>query len=52
MKFFSCCRKYRPLLGPLGEGADVQLPLEVLADDGSQETEGLYSVDWGATQGK
>src|SRR4029434_6545525 len=33
------------------EGADVQLPLEVLGDDGAQKAEGLRSVDWGITQG-
>ena len=35
----------------LGEGADVQFPLEVLGEDGAQEAEGLDSVDWGVTQG-
>src|SRR4029434_5890935 len=33
------------------EGADVQLPLEVLGDDGAQKAEGLRSVDWGVSQG-
>src|SRR4029434_2086040 len=30
-----------PLLSSFGEGADVQLPLEVLGDDGAQKAEGL-----------
>ena len=40
-----------PLLGFLCNGADVQLPLKVLGDDGSQEAAGLHNVDWGVTQG-
>jgi len=40
-----------PLLGLLGDGADVQLPLEVLGDGGAQEMKGLHSVNWGVTQG-
>ena len=39
------------LLSYFGEGADVQLPLEVLGDDGAQKAEGLRSVDWGVSQG-
>jgi len=30
---------------------DVQLPLQVLGDDGAQEAEGLHNVHWGFTQG-
>lgn len=37
-------REVLPLL--LGEAADVLLPPEVLGNDGSQEVEGLHSVDW------
>ena len=33
------------------EGAVVQVPLQVLSDDGAQEAEGLHSVHWGFTQG-
>ncbi|KAF7651031.1 hypothetical protein LDENG_00117000, partial [Lucifuga dentata] len=43
-------REVHPLLGFLGEGADGQLPLEVLCDDGAQEAEVLHSVDCGVTQ--
>ena len=35
----------------LGEGADVQFPLEVLGEDSAQEAKRLHSVDWGVTQG-
>jgi len=31
--------------------ADIQLPLQVLGDDGVQEAEGLHNVHWGFTQG-
>ena len=34
-------QEVHPLLSSFGEGADVQLPLEVLGDDGAQEAEGL-----------
>ena len=43
-------QEVHPLLGFLGEGADVQLPLEVLGNDGTQEAEGLHRVNWGVTQ--
>ncbi len=43
-------QKVHPLQYPLGDGADVQLLLEVLGDDGARETERLLSVDWGVTQ--
>lgn len=33
------------LLCILGDGADVQLPLEVLGDNGALEVEGLHSVE-------
>jgi len=39
------------VLSLFGGGADVQLPLEVLGDDGAQEAEGLHSVNGGVTQG-
>jgi len=39
-----------PLLGLLGDGADVQLPLEVLGDGGAQGTKGLHNVNWGVKQ--
>lgn len=29
---------------------DVNFPLEVLGDDGSQETEGVHNINWGVTQ--
>src|SRR4029434_7694503 len=32
-------QKVHPLLSSFGEGADVQLPLEVLGDDGAQKAE-------------
>ena len=44
-------QEVHPLLSSFGEGADVQLPLEVLGDDGPQEAEGLCSVDWGVSKG-
>ncbi len=37
-------QEVHPLLGFFGEGADVQLPLEVLGYDGPQEAEGVHSV--------
>uniref|UniRef100_G3NJ84 Family with sequence similarity 50 member A n=1 Tax=Gasterosteus aculeatus TaxID=69293 RepID=G3NJ84_GASAC len=33
------------------DGADVQLPLEVLGHDGAQETEGIHNSDRGVAQG-
>ena len=44
-------QEVHPLLCFLGEGADVQFPLEVLGEDSAQEAEGLHSVDWEVTQG-
>ena len=44
-------QEVNPLLGSFDEGADVELPLEVLGDDGAQEAEGLRSVNWGVSQG-
>ena len=44
-------QEVHPLLSSFGEGADVQLPLEVLGDDGAVKAEGLRSVDWGVSQG-
>ncbi len=44
-------QEVHPLLCFFGEGADVQLPLEVLGYDGPQEEEGVHSVYWGVTQG-
>ena len=34
-------QEVHPLLSSFGEGADVQLPLEVLGDDGAQEADGF-----------
>ena len=39
-------QEVQSLLGLFGDGADVQLPLEVLGDGGAQETRGLHSVPW------
>jgi len=36
-------QEVHPLLGLFGDGADVQLPLEVLSDGDAQETKGLAS---------
>ncbi len=44
-------QEVHPLLGFLGEGANIQFPIRVLGNDCDQEAEGVYSVDWGVTQG-
>src|SRR4029434_7943687 len=36
-------QEVHPLMCFFGEGDDVQLPLEVLGDDGAQKAEGLHS---------
>ena len=51
VEFLQLRQEVHPLLGFLDEGADVQLPLEVLGDDGSQKAEGLHSVNCGVTEG-
>ena len=51
VEFLQLSQEVHPLLGFLDEGADVQLPLEVLGDDGSQKAEGLHSVNCGVTEG-
>ena len=51
VEFLQLPQEVHPLLGFLDEGADVQLPLEVLGDDGSQKAEGLHSVNCGVTEG-
>ena len=51
VEFLQLLQELHPLLGFLDEGADVQLPLEVLGDDGSQKAEGLHSVNCGVTEG-
>ena len=38
-----------PLLRLLGEAAYIQFPLELLADGGSQEVEGLHCVNRGVS---
>ncbi len=50
VEFLQLPQEVHPLLGFFDEGADVQLPLEVLGDDGPQEVEGVHSVEWGVTQ--
>ena len=51
VEFFQLPQEVRPLLGFLDEGADVQLPLEILGNDSSQEAERLHSVNCGVTEG-
>lgn len=34
------------------EGVDVQLPLQVLCDDGPQEVEKVQGVEWGVIRGE
>ncbi len=51
VEFLQLPQGVHPLLGFYGEGADVQLPLEVLGDDDSQEAEGLCTVNWGSSMG-
>jgi len=52
VEFLKLPQEEHPLLRLLGGGADVQLPLEVLGDDGAQEAVGLHSVNGGVTQGE
>lgn len=42
-------QEIHPLLSLFDEVADVQLPLEVLGDDGAQGAAVLHSVWWGVT---
>ena len=51
VEFLQLPQEVHPLMCFSDEGADVQLPHEVLGDDGAQGPEGLHSVDWGVTQG-
>ena len=50
VELFQLLQEVHPLLSLLAVAAEVQFPLEVLADDGSQEVVGLLSFDWGVTQ--
>lgn len=43
-EFIQMPQKVNPLLCFGDEGADVQLPLELLGDDGAQGPKGLHSV--------
>ena len=49
VEFLQLPQEVHPLLCFLDEGADVQLPLEVLGDGSSQEAERLHSVNCGVT---
>ncbi len=51
IELFQLPQEVHPLLCFFREEADVQVPLEVLGDDGPQEAEGLHSVNWGVTHG-
>ena len=50
VKLLQLPQEVHPLLDLLSDGADVLLPLEVLADDGSQEAEGLHRGHRGVTE--
>ena len=50
-EFLQLPQEVHPLLCSFCEDADVQPPLEVLADGGAQESEGLHNVHWGVVQG-
>ena len=50
VEFLQLPQEVHPLMCFFDQGFDVQIPFEVLGDDGTQEAVGLHRVDWGATQ--